>query len=311
MLGTLNPATGTPYPAPDEIIAADFGANDALAFHGHEGPIKRPKLPPVKGGKSVSDDFTRYLPIFLDRAHVVVESPTVGSSGVEPDEVAQIVAAAPHDLWVVSARAVKHYRQDHGLVWRKGARYAKDGTTPPPQVIEIEEQADVHLEDAEIIYRIAVERPQRMRRWKLPDDKPLTRAHTSVRPYDKRNYRGDVPDAFMARFPPFASLPPDLQALLGNAVGTANADYSRSRAMPFAMALDEPGTDTRTGYERVIGLYDHGYPSFYRRATIVLLHENAKRLAGVTRIAEVPPSTRKEAWRVTRKQIRHIYGLIK
>ncbi len=297
------------------MIAVDFGANDALALHSHDGPMTPPKRPRIAGGASKSDKFIGALPLLLAQDDVVIESATVGSSGVEVEDVAEIVAGSPHHMYVISGRAVKNYRADNAprwrpdnaLQWRKGARYVKDGG-PAPRDIEIDEQTTVHAEDAEIIYRIAIEFPERLRLWRAPDDQ-LQRTHTSVRPHDKRNYRGPVPDMYIDRFPPFEQLPIHLQKVLGT--GTARKrDYSRAKAMPFAMAMDEVGADTRSGYEKIIGLYEHGYPSFYRRATIVLMQNVAKELASVTRIEEVPPAVRKMAWKVTRKYIREIYHLL-
>jgi len=287
------------------MIAVDFGANDALALHGPDGPMTPPKRPRVPGGAATSDKFVSILPILLAQDDVVIESATVGASGVEIDDVAEIVASSTHQLLLVSGRAVKNYRMDNNLQWSKGARYVKDGDAP--QSIDIDKQSNVHAEDAEIIYRIATEFPARTRVWSATE--PFHRVVTSVRPHDKRNYRGPIPDTYMSRFPPFAQLPVHLQGLLGT--GTVrNKDYSRAKAMPFAMAMDEVGADTRAGFEKIIGLYAHGFPSFYRRATIVLLHHVAKELASVSRIQEVSPNIRKEAWKVTRRYIREIYHLL-
>jgi hypothetical protein len=293
------------------FVAVDFGTNDALALYGPDGPMDRPKLPRVAGGASTRDKFIRTLPILLEDYDVVVESATVGSSGVEVNDVVQIVADAPNHLYTVSGRAVKNYRSDaeRGYLgspreWRKGARYAKGRIA---ERIKIEPQEDVHVEDAEIIWLIATGYSHRLRRW-LPND-GFQRQYTSVRPHDKRNYRGNIPDHFMRRFPPFEQLPPQLQELLGIGDGE-NRSYSRAKAMPFAMALDEPSTETRTGYEKVIGLYEHGYPSFYRRATVTLMQGVAKRQAGVTRFSEVSPAVRKQAWRDTRRAIRQLYHLL-
>jgi len=41
------------------IYAIDFGAGDALAIHGPSGPVSKKslKLPRVKGGKTVAQEF--------------------------------------------------------------------------------------------------------------------------------------------------------------------------------------------------------------------------------------------------------------
>ncbi len=284
-----------------DFVGIDFGVGNALALYGPEGPMNTPKLPPIPGGAATSDKFVRILPILLDDYNVVCESATIGSSGVEPNSIAQIVHDAPNDLYVISGRAVKNFRNDAQREWRKGARYAKGRAS---NRILLEQQEDVHIEDAEIIYIIATEFPKRLRKWSLPVEY-LHRQHTSVRPHDKRNYRGPIPDGYMSRLPAFEQLPQHLQNIFGK--GTGHREYSRAKVLPFAMALDEHGSQTREGYEKIIGLYEHGYPSFYRRATIVIMQNIAKELAGTTRNDEVPPYQRKEAWRITRKYIREFY----
>lgn len=329
--GTIGPAKGTPHPDrrvrtrnttstvkgsismalprnidPQHLYGVDFGANDALAIHSHDGPVTRPRLARVRGGASTSDKFIRTLPILLETGHVVCESATVGASGVEPSDVVEVLTASQFKLFTVSNRAVKNYKKDNGMEWDKGARYSRDGDPVP---INLHEQPNVHHTDAEIIYVIAAKNPERLHEWRLVDDK-MHRVHASVRPHDKRNYRGEIPDMFMRRFPPYETLPDPLQRMLGNLYGTENATYSRARAMPLAMAMDEDGGETRTGYEKVLGLYDHGYPSFYRRNTVVLMQNEAKELAGVSRFGEVPPGTRKQAWKETRRNLRHVWHLL-
>jgi len=211
-------------------------------------------------------------------------------------------------IFTISNRAVKNYRADHGLKWKKGARYVRDGEEAP-QEMTLEAQAEVHVEDAEIIYRIAVDTPHRLYPWEGPSSS-ADRVHTSVRPMDKRGYRDERSERFMALLPAYETLPEILRDVLGD-----GKKYSRSTVMPFAMASTEEFIDAgqkenrRQRYEKVIGLYDRGYPSFYRRATINLMQINAKALADVTKIAEVPPAVRKEAWKLTQRQVRHFFHL--
>ena len=60
---------------------------------------------------------------------------------------------------------------------------------------------------------------------------------------------------------------------------------------------------------KILGSYDHGYPSFYRRMTNVWMQENAKTMAGVTRFEDVSKPTRKRAWKITQRQLRHLFHL--
>jgi hypothetical protein len=292
-----------------EVYAVDFGTGDALQIWGPQGLISKRslKLPPVKGGKTPRDEFIMVLGALLKMGDVVVESPTIGASGAEIGDVKAIVDQASNTLHTVSARAVKNYRKDFGLAWHKGARYAKDGA-PPPQTLDLHEQKTVHVEDAQIIYKLATETPWRLRKWHIAT--PANRLFTSVRPSDKRKYRDERSDAFMANLPPFSTLPADIAAVVG-----VKGDYSRSLVMPFAMALEEPFLDSgppdeaRNRFIKILGSYDHGYPSFYRRMTVDWMQENAKAMAGVTKMDEVPRAIRKEAWKVTQRQLRRLYHL--
>lgn len=299
------------------IYAIDFGAGDALAIHGPDGPVvkKSLHLARIKGGRTPALEFIMVAEALMrgcegvPAGDIVVESATIGASGCEVQDVIELLARVPNrTLYTISCRAVKNHRKDHKMQWAKGGRYAKDGG-PIPLPINLEEQAAVHGEDAKIIYHIAVETPHRLYTWKGPSME-LERHFTTVRPMDKRGYRDDRAEALMRKLPPYDALPQELKDVLGN-----GKDYSRSMVMPFAMASEEPHIDDgpleerRRRYEKVIGLYDRGYPSFYRRATIVWMQTNAKRLADVTHIDEVPPAVRKEAWRVTQRQVRQFFHL--
>lgn len=277
------------------MITADFG--EPLAIHGPNGPITKKSLalPRVKGGKTQRDDFNMTIAALLAQDDVVVEAPTVGSSGCEPDDVRELVAAAPNTLYTLSARAVKNYRMDNGLRKKEG-------------------EPGEDVEDAEILWLIATNHPERLRVWH--EAEPCDRQHTSVRPMDKRGYRDERAEAFMALLPAFSDLPNDLKAVLG--VGADDKRiYSRSLVMPFAMALTEPywqvddSTQHRERFQKVLGLYDSGYPSFYRRMTVVWMQTNAKLMTGKTHNRDVTPAERKAAWKATQKQIRALFYLSK
>lgn len=311
------------------IYGIDFGTGSALAVHGPSGPISKRalKLPKVPGGRTPAMEFPLVVEaLFIGSddvpgGDVVVESPTLGSSGCERRHIVDLLARHPdRALFTVSARAVKNFRKDHDLGWKKGARYVRDGD-PAPAEMTLEEQASVHVEEAEIIYRIATEYPDRLYRWTGPSLE-IERQFTSVRPMDKHLYRPEhSPDAarFLALLPPFETLPGELRAVLGIYEGTGKnkrLGYSRSMVMPFAMATQEPHVDDgpiedrRKRYEKVIGLYDRGYPSFYRRATVDWMHVVAKGLAEATKIEEVTREQRKLAWKTTQRQIRWFFHLM-
>ncbi len=259
------------------LVAIDFGSGDKLRIHGPNGPISKKELnlPRVKGGKTPEDDFLRILKHFLEKGYIVVaESPSVGSCGAEPKKVLDLMRSySPNQFMLLSARAVKNYLKDNNI-----------------------EKGD-DAQSAEIIYKIATTTPLRLKAWRYEENK-YHRDNTSVRPMDKRKYRDERAIALLNFIP---ELPPDV------------AKYLRTPAIriPFIMALKESLSTNRKGYQKVIGLYDHGYPSFYRRATIELMQDIAKDLANVTKMEEVDKKTRKEAWRLTQKLIRKFYAVCK
>lgn len=293
-----------------KIFGVDFGTGKALQIWGPRGIVSKSSLaiPRIPGGKTPRDEFINLLEALLKIGDVVIESPTVGSSGAEKMDVLDIVNRSPNILWTVSARAVKNYRRDHGLSWDKGARYAKDGTTPPPKMIQLHEQDAVHVTDAKIIYLLATKTTYELRRWHIAET--LQRKYTSVRPMDKRNYRDANSNFFMAGLPRFSTLPADLANVLG-----VKGDYSRSMIMPFAMALHEPHLndgppeERRKRFMKILGPYADGYPSFYRRMTVVWMQTVAKEMARCDRFEQVSRRTRTRAWKITQKQIRHLFHL--
>jgi hypothetical protein len=267
------------------MIGMDYGNEGKLRLHTATGPMEVPLAPK---GTSGAQKFAFILETLLDRDDVATESPTVGSSGAEAEAIRDIVANAKYRLFAVSPRVVKNTLKDNGVV-----------LTPQEK-----DEAS-----AKIIYDSAVDNPDSLQVWRYrsADDK-LHRRYTSVRPYDKRNYKDPVVDRLMANLPPFGTLPAHLQDLFTNKK-KRSPDYARARALPFAMALEEPGADSRAGYEKILGLYAHGYPSFYRRATVNLMQRVAKELAQTKLIAEVSREQRKEAQKITRRAIRELYHL--
>lgn len=271
------------------IFAIDFGTSEKLAIHGDGVSMTLSSLklaPSVKPG----DDFPRVLAALSKlgkRVWVVFESSTVGSSGAERADVEMVLADCPNlSLWVISGRAVKNYYKEHRT---------KD-----------EDKTDSLA--ASVIYWIATNQPKRLKRW--GQSSPVERIHTSVRPMDKRGYADERAEEFMSLLPPFDRLPRHLRELLGK-----DGDYCRSMVMPFAMALTEPyyvdgpKEGRRRRFEKIIGSYDHGYPSFYRRMFIDWMQDNAKRIASVRKIEDVSRDQRKRALQMTQRWIRQLLYL--
>jgi hypothetical protein len=87
--------------------------------------------------------------------------------------------------------------------------------------------------------------------------------------------------------------------------------------MPFAKAMTEPYIDegppekARRRFEKLIGLYGDGYPSFYRRATVQWMQKVAAIDLGLVRWnrALVSREQRKAAWKKATRQIRMLFYL--
>lgn len=265
-------------------LGLDFGSDDKdkLKAYGSHGPVILPATP---RGLTPAGRFAFTLESILQTSCIVLESPTIGSSGAEPEEIARVMENSPHKIFMISARRVKNYLKDHSEV----------------------EKTDE--ECARIIYEIATRPNAYLKPWRyIPKDQKFHRAHRSVRPWDKRNYRGEIPDAYMSRLAPFHMLPDEYRFFLTNGLKRI-PDYRRAAVFPLAMAFDEEGCETWGGYDNIIGLHENGYPSFYRRCTVSLMQTVAKKTVGVTRFSEVTPGQRKEAWKETKRMIRCIYHL--
>jgi hypothetical protein len=219
------------------------------------------------------------------------------------------VDAAPFDIYKISARAVKNRVKTlkaQGLIDNDATQTDEDC--------------------ARLIYELATKLPigEELSPWRyVPTREKYTRIYTSVRPYDKRNYKDPQVDKWMSRLIAFDKLPEFDQLILSNGK-KRTPDYAVARVLPFAMAFDEEFTESRNGYEFILGLYSDGYPSFYRRCTVSLMQRVAKELYerangvktgsgknGNILNSDITPQIRKEAWKEARKIIRHLYSLSK
>lgn len=305
------------------LYACDFGAGKALAFFGPDGLIDKKliNLPRVMGGRLPWMEFPMYVEALmrgnaaLPAGDVVVESPTTKSSGCEPRHMDDILARNPgRTLYTITARDVKNYRKDHPeYPWKKGGRYRRDGD-PYPAVLTLLEQCEVHEEDALIIYLIATQMPWHLHKW-TSSSLEITRKHKSVRPMDKYAYTDDRSESYMRMVPPYEELPTELREVLGVRGKNKKLDYSRSMVVPFAMATEEaylddgPREERRRRYEKIIGLYARGYPSFYRKAVDVWLEVLSKQMTGKSKREDITREERKAAQKVLQRQIRWFFHL--
>jgi hypothetical protein len=280
------------------MIAIDIGENDKLVLFDGRNILEKPK---AERGSTQAQKTAGVICWALSLDDVVLESPGIGASGTEPLAIREIVQNSQHKLFVISARAVKNLARDRGI----------------PMGTMTDEDC------ARMIHEIATRDNAELREWRyVAKADKLVRLHTSVRPYDKRNYKDPQVDKWMQRLAPFNELPEDLQMLFTNG-RKRNLDYAPARALPFAMAFDEAGSESRDGYERIIGLYSNGFPSFYRRATVSLMQRVAHTMfvgrygltgsgvKGKPKNQDISPELRKEALKATRRYIRKLYALSK
>lgn len=199
---------------------------------------KPSRLPPLKGGRKSADKNIRQLRQALEEADVVVtESSTIGTTGLIPEMVRDLPRELTQKLWVVSPRAIKNYR----------IQLKANGCTPPAG-----SKRKLHLWEASV----HAEQPEsRRKRWRyIAPEAKLSRRFRSVRPMDKWDYTTKRAKGLLALSE-------------GYVPKCAPVKLSDNLRVVFATALfEKAGNRWRTGYERIVGLYDHGFPSYYRNA---------------------------------------------
>lgn len=128
---------------------------------------------------------------------------------------------------------------------------------------------------------------------------------------DKRLYRDEESNRLIENLPPFSYLPIELQL----SPIALNGDYRRKLAIPFAQAMDEPFLwegkvgSIRDRFQRIIGMYDHGYKRHYRRMFIDWMQITAKEIAEVSRMEEVSRDVRKVALKKSQRLVRRMFHL--
>lgn len=263
-----------------DFCAVDYGTIYNTRVCGPGGIIslrREPSLKRIFRESSLETLFPNIIGELLLRWNVVLESPTIGSSGVEKRHMIDIVRqreGTGHLIYCISARAVKNYCMD----------------------FDVDYSSSDHELAARIIYKIAVDQPCRLKVWN-PQSEMIDRKWTSVRPMDYNEYRDSVSNELMKNVPPFSHMPLRLQRSPMGKKG----DYRRRLVIPLIMATQEPWFlehPTRERFEKIIGMYEHGYPSFYRRCCVEWMKENA---------ASMDRGVRKEAMIKTTRQIREFF----
>ena len=270
---------------PDGLAAGDLGSSGGIFAHDVNGSVVFPRnlgrgLVPVHKNTAKLRWLTDNYPL------VVFESATIGSSGIDREAVRDMSLDPSRGKFLkISGRVVKNTYP----VWFPSWERSPDDP-----------------ESAWIIFIVSLTKPDSLSPWRYRDNTvkqwKQTWNNRSVRPDDKYNYATPRCDEYIARLPPYEQLGSGARKLYGD-----GNKYSRARVVPLVMALDEEGADTREGYEAILGLWGNGAPSFYRRATNDLREYAEKALiAHVTKKADVTREQRKEALRLTRREIRKL-----
>ena len=225
-----------------------------------------PLRDPELRGLNPAAKVAKQLVRLLQKGDICMESTMIGSSGLEVEEIMKVAQKSAHSIFSVSARAVKNHAKDHGIK------------------ITDENGAKDHSITVELIQKI------HERGGSVPckaGGPNFTRLFTSVRPSDKRNYEDEAAQVALVVLPPHSLSP--------------------KNAMPFGMALIEwamIGGTRRESFEKILGGYEHGYPSFYRRACNELMKEKL----GLKRPSEATKAQRKEAWRLAAIEWRRLFA---
>jgi hypothetical protein len=252
------------------MIAIDGGTSSAiLPTFPTKFKLDYPKERAPKG-LNKSERFGWEIERLLALDNVVLESAMIGSSGIEPTILQKVRAESAHELYVVSGRCLKNRAKDLGEQSTVGKN--KD-----------------HNETSKMLWEIAQE-PERAIPAKILEPK-YTRLFTTIRPSDARNYQDQKAQEALAVLPTNTHTPKPM--------------------MPIGMAIIEwtlAGGTRRETFEKLIGLYEHGYKSFYRRATVDLMQQYAKSETGKTRIEDVSKEERNRAWRASSREIRRLFA---
>lgn len=272
--------------------ALDYGEGGKLVAWGPRGEIEFPRLPSRprgSGPRSQAEKFAEKLAWLLEQDDVVFEQSTPGTSGADRDLIAKVAASAGHRIYLVSVRAVKSLARDRDM---------------PREITD--------AEAAQLIYDVAMKAMARKNHDGLteyyPDSNKIERKFTSVRPYDKHDYRHPQVDEWMSVVPAFDDLPEGVQKVFAG----SSDGFSRAAILPFAMAMFEPAYDgTRRSFEKIIGLHGHGAPSFYRRKSIEVMQDIAKKSEGLSHFSDVSPQARKAAWKEARRIIRALHSAMR
>ncbi|HZV24738.1 MAG TPA: hypothetical protein VFG00_00480, partial [Acidothermaceae bacterium] len=211
----------------------------------------------------------------------------------------------PNTLYVISTRAAKNWWRDF---------YPEEAAADRAGEAQIwdDERA------AAIIWEIATKNPAALRPWRaIAKAERRQRVNTSVRPHDKRKYTGAAVERYMNSLPSYSMLPQELKDVFCHQRETGFGwddnnmrDYKLSLMLPFAMALADEDITSRAKWEWVLGLYAHGYPSFYRRQAVAELTERiAKQQTGKARKKDVSRDERKAAMKHGRWCLRQLYYL--
>ena len=116
-------------------------------------------------------------------------------------------------------------------------------------------------------------------------------------------------DNWLGILPDFSALTGDQKRMFGT--NDNEPVYSRATVLPLAMAFDEDWSDTWNHYRWGMGMCERRRGSFYSRKFIDICQDEAKYIADVDHIIDVPRHVRKQSQKAVGLAIRGLYHMAK
>lgn len=237
------------------FIAVDYGSQLWASDNGIADDSFRPREAGKRPGKErYITDFVVLLRHFLQIGDVVTEAPTTGSYNVRQheDAIVEMRELFDHKLYVVGSHSARNECRRNGWV-------AGESKKLPNNMA------------AAAIWNVAFRDGARL--WTPPSrDQDVIKNFDPLRPNKgevialrRSNYDHELMNELVWSFlPRFEDLTEDQKQLLGE-----NGTYNPDLAAAFVVSLKEPLSNTRDGWEKVLGASRDGRPSIYRQVLVV------------------------------------------
>ena len=269
-----------PDPARQRFIAIDYGFGSKLMVSEDGDAVFSPGSD-VHG--VILDAFGRGLDVVTESSTIgsmvtIDADAPLGSFGVSPQRVQAMLEEFPdrkillvptritHRTWAIAREKLKREEDEaKGIEYktrkqRRKEREAEWKEQHPDLKMPRDERDKIPDDEAvRTIWRIAADGRQHLRRWALLKERPRreTKRFIQLRHHKyPRSLMRSIKEVLQR-----VILSEEEIRVLSDGDGIK---FSDTRTAIFVCALIEDGSATRAGFEQVIGLYAHGYPSVYR-----------------------------------------------